>query len=192
MIPFHAQGIGDRAMEDLIGGGLFQGVMDIVPAGVGEELLGGNRTAGPKRLENAGQMGIPQIITPCGFDMLSCGPMERGDRGDPLWVSKDIKNQKLFIPDTFRVQARTTSQELREIAREVGRKLNQSKGPVAILIPLKGWSSLDKEGMPLYDPGADQAFLHELKSHLNPAISLIELNLHLNTREFAEEAVDDL
>jgi uncharacterized protein (UPF0261 family) len=190
VIPFHAQGTGDRAMEELIGDGLFQGVMDIVPAGVGEELLGGNRAAGPKRLENAGQVGIPQIITPCGFDMLSCGPMERGDRGDPLWVSKDIKNRRLFIPDAFRVQARTNFQELREIAKEVARKLNQSKGPVAILIPLKGWSSLDKEGMPLYDPGADQAFLHELKSHLHPAISLIELDLHLNTREFAEEAVN--
>jgi uncharacterized protein (UPF0261 family) len=116
--------------------------------------------------------------------------MERGDRGDPLWVSKDIKNRRLFIPDAFRVQARTNFQELREIAKEVARKLNQSKGPVAILIPLKGWSSLDKEGMPLYDPGADQAFLHELKSHLHPAISLIELDLHLNTREFAEEAVN--
>jgi len=190
VIPFHAQGIGDRAMEELIGEGLFQGVMDIVPAGIGEELLGGNRAAGPKRLENAGQVGIPQIITPCGFDMLSCGPMERGDRGDPLWVSKDIKNRRLFIPDAFRVQARTTSEELREIAKEVSRKLNRSKGPVAFLIPLKGWSSLDKEGMPLYDPEADQAFLHELKSHLHPAIPLIEVNLHLNTREFAEEAVN--
>ena len=135
-------------------------------------------------------MGIPQLITPCGFDMLSCGPLERGDRGDPLWVSKDIKNRKLFIPDAFRVQARTTSQELREIAREVARKLNQSKGPVAVLIPLKGWSSLDKEGMPLYDPEADQAFLDELRIHLNKKISLIELDLHLNTREFAEEAVN--
>jgi uncharacterized protein (UPF0261 family) len=190
VIPFHAQGTGDRAMEDLIEEGIFQGVLDIVPAGVGEELLGGNRAAGPKRLESAGEKGIPQLITPSGFDMLSCGPMERGDRGDPLWVSKDIKNRRLFIPDAFRVQARTTSQELREIAREVARKLNQSKGPVVILIPLKGWSSLDKEGMPLYDPEADQVFLHELKSHLNPAIPLIELNLHLNTREFAEEAVN--
>ena len=190
VIPFHAQGIGDRAMEDLIGEGFFQGVMDIVPAGVGEELLGGNRAAGPNRLENAGQLGIPQIIAPCGFDMLSCGPLERGDRGDSLWVSKDIKNRKLFIPDAFRVQARTTSQELREIAREVARKLNQSKGPVAVLIPLKGWSSLDKEGMPLYDPGADQAFLDELRIHLTKKISLIELDLHLNTREFAEEAVN--
>ena len=192
VIPFHAQGTGDRAMEELIGEGLFDGVLDIVPAGVGEELLGGNRAAGPNRLESAGQIGIPQVITPCGFDMLSCGPLERGDRGDPLWVSKDIKNRKLFIPDAFRVQARTNAQELREIAREVARKLNRSKGPVTILIPLKGWSSLDKEGMPLYDPEADQAFLDELRIHLTKKISLIELDLHLNTREFAQEAVKQL
>ncbi len=190
VIPFHAQGTGDRAMEELIRDGLFQGVMDIVPAGVGEELLGGNRAAGPNRLESAGEIGIPQLVTPCGYDMLSCGPLERGDRGDPLWISKDIKNRKLFIPDAFRVQARTTSQELREIAGEVARKLNRSKGPVAILIPLKGWSSLDKEGMTLYDPEADQAFLQELKIHIKRNIPVIELDLHLNTREFAEEAVN--
>jgi len=189
VIPFHAQGTGDRAMEELIGDGLFQGVMDIVPAGVGEELLGGNRAAGPKRLEKAGEMGIPQIITPCGFDMLSCGPLERGDRGDPLWISRGIKKRKLFIPDAFRVQARTNPQELREIAREVARKLNGSKGPVIFLIPLRGWSSLDKEGMPLYAPEADRAFVDELKIHLNPKITIIELDLHLNTREFAQEAV---
>ena len=190
VIPFHAQGTGDKAMEELIGDGFFQGVMDIVPAGVGEELLGGNRTAGPNRLETAGKMGIPQIIAPCGFDMLSCGPLERGDRGDPLWVSKNIKNRKLFVPDAFRVQARTNPQELREIAREVAKKLNQTKGPVAILIPLKGWSSLDQEGMPLYDPVGDRAFLDELKIHIDPKIPIVELNLHLNTREFAQEVVN--
>jgi uncharacterized protein (UPF0261 family) len=190
VIPFHAQGVGDRAMEDLIGEGHFQGVMDIVPAGVSEELFRGNRAAGPNRLENAGRLGIPQIITPCGFDMLSCGPLERGDRGDPLWVSKDIKNRKLFIPDAFRVQARTSSQELRDVAREVARKLNQAKGPIAILIPMKGWSSLDKEGMPLYDPAGDRAFLDELKIRIDPKIPILELNLHLNTREFAQEAVN--
>jgi uncharacterized protein (UPF0261 family) len=190
VIPFHAQGTGDRAMEELIGEGLFQGVMDIVPAGVGEELLGGNRAAGPKRLEKAGEMGIPQLIAPCGFDMLSCGPLERGDRGDPLWVSRGIKNRKLFIPDAFRVQARTTPQELREIAKEVARKLNGSKGSVIFLIPLKGWSSLDKEGMSLYDPEADRTFVDELKMHIIQKISIIELDLHLNTPEFAEEAVN--
>lgn len=190
VIPFHAQGSGDKAMEELIGEGFFQGVMDIVPAGVGEELLGGNRAAGPKRLENAGERGIPQLITPCGFDMLSCGPLERGDRGDLLWISRDIKNRKMFIPDAFRVQARTTLQELTEIAREVARKLNRARGPAIILIPLKGWSSLDQEGMPLYDPEADNAFVRELKIHLNPEIPILELDLHLNTQEFAQQAVN--
>jgi len=116
--------------------------------------------------------------------------MERGDRGDPLWVSRDLKKRKLFVPDAFRVQARTTPQELREIAREVARKLNRSKGPVVILIPQKGWSSLDKEGMPFYDPEADQAFVHALKMNLDPKIPVVELDLHLNSREFAQEAVN--
>jgi uncharacterized protein (UPF0261 family) len=190
VIPFHAQGISDRAMEELIGEGLFQGVLDIVPAGVGEELLGGNRAAGPNRLEKAGEMGIPQVIAPCGFDMLSCGPLERADRGDPLWVSRNLKSRKLFIPDAFRVQARTTSEELRKIANEVARKLNKSKGPVSILIPLKGWSSLDKEGMDLYDPEADKAFIDELERTLDSKITLEKVDLHLNTQEFAEEVVN--
>jgi uncharacterized protein (UPF0261 family) len=44
--------------------------------------------------------------------------------------------------------------------------------------------------MPLYDPEADKVFVYELKSHLSPNISVIELDLHLNTREFAEETVN--
>jgi uncharacterized protein (UPF0261 family) len=135
-------------------------------------------------------MGIPQIITPCGFDMLSCGPLERREREDPLWVSRGLKKRRLFIPDAFRVQARTTPEELKEVARAVAKKLNKAKGPVMVLIPLRGWSSLDKEGMPLYDPEADKAFVRELKIQLDPKISIIDLDLHLNTREFAQEAVN--
>jgi uncharacterized protein (UPF0261 family) len=44
--------------------------------------------------------------------------------------------------------------------------------------------------MPLYDPVGDRAFLDELKIHIDPKIPIVELNLHLNTREFAQEAVN--
>jgi uncharacterized protein (UPF0261 family) len=44
--------------------------------------------------------------------------------------------------------------------------------------------------MSLYDPEADRTFVDELKMHIIQKISIIELDLHLNTPEFAEEAVN--
>lgn len=192
VIPFHAQGIGDKAMEELIGQGLFQGVMDLVPAGVIEELLGGNRAAGPYRLEAAGRMGIPQVITPCGFDMLSCGPLSRRDKGDALWSTLELAKRKIFLPDEFRVQARTTAEELHKLAALLAEKLNQANGPVKFLIPTKGWSALSVEGADLCDPEADAAFGPALRKGLKPHVELIQVPLELNTVAFAKLLVDAL
>ena len=192
VIPWHAQGVGDRTMEDLIEEGLFDGVIDLVPAGVSEQLIGGNRAAGPTRLEAAGQRGIPQVLTPCGFDMISCGPLDRRDRGDPLWASRKLAERKIFIPDAFRVQVRTNADELREVAQAVAEKLNKSKGPTKFLIPTQGWSALSVEGADLYEPETDAVFAPALREHLRPDIEVKELDTHLNTPEFARAVVDAL
>ena len=191
-IAIHAQGIGDRAMEELISQGIFDGVLDLVPAGVSEEWIGGNRAAGPTRLEAAGARGIPNVVTPCGFDMISAGPLGRKDKGDPLWVTRRLAERKMFLPDEFRLQIRTNAEEVKEIARIVADKLNRSKGPVKFLIPVQGWSTLSVEGADLYDPAADRVFAPELRKHLKPEIEVIELDTHLNTPEFAKAAVDAL
>lgn len=186
VIPFHAQGIGDSAMEELVEQGLFQGVLDLVPAGVIEELLGGNRAAGPNRLESAGKAGVPQVYTPCGFDMLSCGPLGRREKGDPLWTALDLAKRKIFIPDEFRVQARTSGDEVRKVADVVARKLNASKGPVKFFIPTQGWSSLSTQGADLYEPVTDALFAPALKKGLRPDIEVAELPMELNSAKFAE------
>ena len=190
IIPCHAQGVGDRAMDRLLGQGLFDGVVDIVPSGLSEELLGGNRAAGPDRLEAAGKMGIPQIITPCGFEMISCGPLKRKDSGDPLWLSRNLADRNYYLHDAYRVQARTNAEELRLVAKTMAEKLNKAKGPVKILIPNRGWSTLSVKGQPLHDPGTDKVFVDELKNHLKPEIELRELDVHLNTGEFALAVVE--
>jgi len=192
VIPFHAQGIGDKAMEELIDQGLFKGVIDLVPAGVIEEMLGGNRAAGPHRLEAAGRVGIPQVIAPCGFDMLSCGPLSRREKGDALWKNLELAKRKIFIPDEFRVQARTTPEELQTVAALVAEKLNQAKGPVKFFIPTKGWSSLSTEGADLYDPEADAAFAPALRERLRSGIEVSELPMALNAPEFAEALAEAL
>ncbi len=192
VIPCHAQGVGDRAMDKLLEQGIFEGVVDIVPSGLSEQLFGGNRAAGSDRLEAAGRRGVPQVITPCGFEMISCGPLERKDSGDSLWVSRNLASRNYYVHDAYRVQARTDVEELRLIAETVAEKLNKSKGPVKFLIPVKGWSALSVKGQPLYDPDADRTFVEELRKNLRPEIELKELALPLNSSEFAMAVVEAL
>lgn len=194
MISFHATGLGDRAAEDLVSQGLFKAFIDLVPAGFSEYLLGGNRAAGPDRLEAAGNQGIPYILSPCGFDMISCGPLERRDKGDRLWVSRKLAERRLFIQDAIRVQARTSVEEMQTIAQAVAKKLNKhrDKKLVKFLIPTRGFSSLSVEGGVLYDPIVDKAFIGELRKNLDPEIQILEIGTHINTPEFAQTVAEAL
>jgi len=184
-IPFHAQGVGENALEDLLAQGLFAGVVDIVPAGLSEQLLGGNRAARLDRLEAAGKAGIPQVVAPSGFDMISCGPLSRRDSGDPLWEERRLRERAYSVPDRFRVEVRTTAEEIAAIGRLVGEKLSRALGPVRVMVPTRGWSSLSIEGEQLYDPVADAAFVPALRESLTADVPIEEHDLELNTEDFA-------
>ena len=192
VISFHSQGVGDRVMEELMGQDLFDGVIDVVPAGVNEQMLGGTRAAGPHRLEGAGKAGIPQVVTPCGFDMISCGPLERKETDDPQWTRLGLHDRRLHMPDEFRVEARTSADELLKVAETVAQKLNQADGPVKFLIPTRGWSSLSVEGADLHDPEADALFASALRSHVSPNVQVIEKETTYDSNEFAQALVEAL
>ncbi len=181
-VPCHAQGRGDRAMDELIREGWFSGVIDFVSRGIVEQMLDGNCAAGNDRLLAASEAGIPQVVAPSGLDMLSVG-------GRPELLER-YKTRALAVIDNLRIEVRTSAEELQQAARIVAERLNCAKGPCAVLIPLKGWSSLDREGAALYDPQADRAFVETLKKELNPDVPLVEVDLHLNTPEFGREAVE--
>jgi len=183
-IPFHAQGVGENAMEAMVSRGLFDGVADVVPAGLSEYLLGGNRAALPERLEGAGRAGVPQVVATSGFDMISCGPIARRDSSDPLWTERDLASRAYSVPDRFRVEARTTADEVRQIAAAVSEKLNSAESPACVMVPTRGWSSLSVEGAELFDPEADSVLAPALRERLDGDVSVIELDLELNTDEF--------
>jgi uncharacterized protein (UPF0261 family) len=182
-IVCHAQGKGDRAMEEMIRDGAFQGVLDICIGGVMEHLFKGNRDPGPDRLMAAVAKGIPMVLAPCGLDILSYG-----GRADMLERTRD---RVQYVQDSLRVQVRTTAEELRQAADVIAERLNRATGPWTFLVPLKGWSSLDKEGRPIYDPVADAAFVARLKEQLDDPARIKEVPLHLYTPEFARVAVDE-
>jgi uncharacterized protein (UPF0261 family) len=192
IVSFHATGLGDRAAVELVSQGLFAAFIDLVPASFSEYLFGGNRASGPNRLDAARDLPIPYILSPCGFDMISCGPIERKDKKDPLWESRKLAERKLLLQDAIRVQARTSAREMEEAALGVAEKLGRYryKKMVKVVIPKKGFSSLDVEGAALYDPESDGAFVAALKNNIHPEIEICEVDADINSREFAGAAVD--
>jgi uncharacterized protein (UPF0261 family) len=194
IISFHATGLGEKAAVDLVSQGLFEAFIDLVPGGFSEFLLGGNRAAGPDRLDAGINQGKPYILSPCGFDMISCGPIQRRDEGDPLWVSRKLAERKLLVQDAMRVQARTSLEEIHTIAQAVAEKLNTHKDKklVKFVIPTQGFSSISVKGGALYDPNLDRAFIDKLRENLDPEIEIIEVETHINTPEFGRSIVEAL
>jgi len=182
-IVCHAQGKGDRAMEEMIRDGMFHGVIDLCTGGIVEHLFHGNRDPGPDRLMAAVETGIPTVLGPCGLDILSYG-------GRPDMLEK-TRDRVQYVQDALRVQVRTTAEELRQAADVIAERLNRAKGPWTFLVPLRGWSSLDREGRSIWDPAADAAFVERLEQRLDDPTRLRKVDLNLYTQEFARVAVDE-
>jgi uncharacterized protein (UPF0261 family) len=181
VIGFSAAGIGDRAMEEIIERhNIFSAVIDLAPGGVGEELFGFTRAAGPTRLEAAGQRGIPQLVAPCGVNWGS--PAKRK-------YTPSYERRKKVDYDAVRTFIKLSKEEMILVANTMAGKLNKALGPVKVIIPLGGWSSLDRRGTDFYDRDLDQAFVDELKKHLNSDIEVREVEADLDTPEFAQAIV---
>jgi uncharacterized protein (UPF0261 family) len=183
VITFHAQGLGDRAMENLINKGFFDGVLDIAVIGVSDELWEGNRPGGPDRLEMAGRRGIPLVLTPCGLNHTGAGPTRRHSE-------KYATRSRIYRIDDLRVATRYNEEELAINGRTVAKKLNMAKGPVRVYIPLRGFSAWDPPGTILYAPEEDMILVNELKRCLKPGIEVVEIDANLEDESFARALVD--
>jgi uncharacterized protein (UPF0261 family) len=196
VVTFHAIGTGGKTVEGLIEAGFTSGILDITLAEISNELIGGVCIAGPDRLTAAGRMGVPQVISPGALDMVNFwGPETKN-------VPEKFKGRLFYFHNPMVTLMRVTREESVELGKIIASKINSAKGPSAIVIPLKGWSSYDKEGgvktvdyqgkptgKPWHDPTAIDAFVQTLEKNLNlskPNIELVKVNRHINDPEFAE------
>jgi len=174
---FSAAGISDRAMEEMMVAGLFQGVIDLAPGGVGEHLFGFMRDAGPHRMEAAGNAGAPQIISTCSVNHMT--PSKRK-------YKPEYHDRPKYDLDKLRTWIRLSADELKQVAGAFAEKLNRAKGPVCVMLPLKGWSSVDYPGNATFNPEEDRVFNAVLREKLNPDITVMEVDANMEDPAFAE------
>ncbi len=184
VLVFHATGTGGQAMEALIRDGFIAGVADVTTTEWCDELVGGMLGAGPERLEAAGRRGVPQVVSVGALDMVNWWAYDT--------VPDRFKERTLYRHNANVTLMRTTPEENAQVGRILAEKLNGATGPTVMLLPLQGVSAIDREGQPFHDPEADQALFDAIRQTLHEPATLIELDLHINDPDFADEVAERL
>ncbi len=81
---------------------------------------------------------------------------------------------------------------MKRLAEIISEKLSRAKGPIKILVPLRGFSEADQPGGALFEPETDLFFVDQLKAKLNGAIDILEVDYHINDPEFTTLAAETL
>jgi uncharacterized protein (UPF0261 family) len=170
-------------MEALARGGFLTGVLDITTTELADDLVGGVLSAGPDRLEAAGEVGLPQVVSLGALDMVNFGPRDT--------VPEQFEGRNLYVHNPTITLMRTTPDESRELGRRIGRKLSAAKGPSALFVPLTGVSAIAVAGQPFHDADADSALLAGLHETLE-GVEVHELSTDINDPQFADAMADRL
>ncbi len=177
VIVFHGNGIGTKAMEELVLQGRIKGVVDYSPHDVPDALYDGLMPAPPERMRAEGKMGIPYIVVP------GCADIRLHEWRED-WPA-DLKNRPFVRHTPTHTHFRTTRAEMAAVAEYIAQRLNEGSGPRAALTPLRGFSMMNRAGKPLFDDNANQGYTETLRAQLNPVVRREELDLHINDPEFA-------
>lgn len=184
VLTFHARGNGGRALETLVAEGRIQAVLDLTTTEIADEIVGGICSAGPDRLLAATARGLPQVVLPGAVDIVNFGP--------PHTVPERFSGRNLVSHTPNATLMRTTPDENRKIAEFIANRLNGATGPVAVLLPLRGFSDYDRAGAPFHDPAASEAFVSALTGTLRPGIQVVTIDAHINDPEVSAQACDIL
>ncbi len=133
----HQVGTG-ATMEDLIRAGQINAVFEITPGELSnnmhKSIYGNPESWGGDRLTAASDMGIPQIVVPEWV-------IEEYRKG--LRVSYQ-NSKKPYIHNPAVTALTPSLEETEKLAMEIISKLNRTKGPTALMVPMRGWSAYDQ------------------------------------------------
>jgi uncharacterized protein (UPF0261 family) len=178
VFALHANGSGGKSLERFIEEGFVSSVIDITTTEIADELFNGMFPAGPTRLTAASRFGVPQVISTGALDMINFGPLHT--------VPEDYRQRNLLPHNDLVTLLRTTPAENKIMGQAIAQRIGIPSAPTAVVVPLQGFSEIDKPGSPFYNPDATAAFLDGLKSSVARVVEVIEVDLHINSLEFAE------
>ncbi len=185
VIVFHAVGSGGRAMEQMMKEGIIGAVFDYAMGEISDELFDGLRAANQERLTVAGKLGLPQVLCPGGTEHL--GILVAPHVVPPRW-----SDHKHVFHSPVVLAPRLDAEEFTRVAKEIGKRLQHTKGRAVMMLPTNGTSRYGAPGGALRDVDGDRVFFAALKANLPAAVEVVEFPTHAEDTAFVDEAVDRL
>ena len=219
-IIIHQVGTG-ATMEDLIRSGHITAIIDLTIGELTNAMYGSSfsvpKTWTGERLTAASDVGIPQIVCPGGIDQGACGPLsslpqeylddfktgKRRPYKDTGLPYKHNEGVTIMVP---------TLEEIGQLSNYIADKLNNTKGPTAFIIPMRGWSAYDQSeelatkergwakgngAGPVWEPDEKEPkwsrratcmrmILRQRINKANPNLDLIITDMHIVDKEFGD------
>ncbi len=185
VLVFHTTGAGGAAYEQLVEQGLINAALDLSVNELTGELLGGQYSAGSHRLDAAARKGIPQVVAPGAAS-------SAGWEGAPESLPPPLKDHPVHVHAQKTLQIGLTEEEMAKAGELLAAKLNKTTGPTVLLIPTRGFTEFDRPGNSFYVPEGRKALIEAMKRRIKPEVKVVELDVHINDPEFAEQAVNIL
>lgn len=184
VVIFHSNGMGGRAMEEMVQQGFIQAVFDLSTNEIVDRMYQGWSDAGPTRLVEAGKKGIPQLIAPGNIDHIIYSSPDK--------IPERFKHQYVHVHGPGINVLRTKKNEMIEVARFMAEKINQATGKTAVIFPRKGLSVLDLVNKEFDDLDANFAWLDTMRQYLKPGVEIKEVDVHVTEAVFGDVGAEML
>jgi uncharacterized protein (UPF0261 family) len=181
-VVFHANGVGGPAMESLARAGSIAAVIDYTLSELANTVMDGIHATGPERLTVTGELGLPQVVVPGCADFFN--------QGAPATLPERYRGRKCYYHNPLATLVRLAPDEMVELGRMIASRLNLATGPVAVVVPTRGFSMADVPGGDLWDPEADAALVETLATELRKDIPFERVDTHINDPELADLVVE--
>ena len=185
---FHATGTGGRVMEKVITEQRVDGVLDLTTSELADELVGGIMSAGSDRLTAASKMGIPQVVSLGGLEIVNFGPRAS--------VPEKFSDRLLYEHNPDITLIRTSREESQILGKRLTERLRThatKADNVRVFIPMAGLSMISTKGGPYHDRDADQALFEAIERGLKGSgIDVIKDERDINDTGFARDMAETL
>lgn len=181
VFAFHSNGTGGKAMEELAVEGLLDALFDLSTHELTDEIFGGIHAGDSNRLLAGGLKGLPRLVLPGGLDVITLG--------EPETVPEIYRSQPSVPHNPHITLVRVNTEQMIRLGTVMSERLNQARGPVAVVIPKGGFSFYNRDGLHFRDLVADRALVQTLEARLKPEIPLVEFDTHINDPGFVPKMV---